>query len=164
MYNCRALLVIQSDLTKANEALLSVIAEDKNWEEKTGLKLRNGRKVVEKAAQKYGNTLKETVKMNQRLYETNILLLNNESEKGNKKEVSEELKTVLGLLENANKNGNTAESFLKAARLQGEKEASKYLKFVKPVVPVSKETVLTSVSVSPDASKSVKSVSVKEKK
>jgi hypothetical protein len=164
LYNCRALLVIQSDLTKANEALLSVIAEDKNWEEKTGLKLRNGRKVVEKAAQKYGNTLKETVKMNQRLYETNILLLNNESEKGNKKEVSEELKTVLGLLEKANKNGNTAESFLKAARVQGEKEASKYLKFVKPVIPVSKETVLTSVSVSPDASKSVKSISVKEKK
>ena len=156
--------MIQSDLTKANEALLSVIAEDKNWEEKTGLKLRNGRKVVEKAAQKYGNTLKETVKMNQRLYETNILLLNNESEKGNKKEVSEELKTVLGLLENANKNGNTAESFLKAARVQGEKEASKYLKFVKPVVSVSKETVLTSVSVPTDASKSVKSISMKEKK
>lgn len=156
--------MIQNDLTKANEALLSVIAEDRNWEDKTGLKLRNGRKVVEKAAQKYGNTLKETIKMNQRLFETNILLLNNESEKGNKKEVSEELKIVSNLLENANKNGNIAESYLKAAQIQGEKEASKYLKFVKPVIAVApKETVSASVSVA-DASKTVKIASVKEKK
>ena len=153
--------MIQNDLTKANEALLSIIAEDKIWEDKTGLKLRNGRKVVEKAAQKYGNTLKETVKMNQRLFETNILFLNNESEKGNKKEVSEELKVVLNLLEKANKNGNVAESYLKSAQIQGEKEASKYLKFVKPVVSVSKETVSMSVA---DASKTVKSNSVEVKK
>ena len=143
--------------------MLSIIAEDRNWEDKTGLKLRNGKKVVEKAAQKYGNTLKETVKMNQRLFETNILLLNNESEKGNKREVSEELKVVLNLLENANKNGNVAESYLKSAQIQGEKEASKYLKFVKPVIPVSKDTVSVSVKVA-DTSKSVKSVSVKDKK
>lgn len=148
----RTVLAIESDLTKVNNELTDIIIEDKNWEERTGLKLRNGRKTVEKVTLKYGNSLKETVKMTQRLSEANSFLTNNEVEKGNKKEVSDEIKIVLGILEKSNESGKGAEKLLKAAKTQGDKEAAKYLKFVKPVISVAKDS---------DAPKSVKSDSVK---
>lgn len=119
-----------------------------------------GKKTVERVAQKYGNSLKETVKMSQKLLETNNLLTSTEAEKGNKKEVSDELKTVLGLLETANNSGKESEKMLRAAKVQGEKEASKYLKFVKPVVATSTETVSDlskTVKVAPNNGKSVAS-------
>ena len=146
---------IESALTKETDALSVIVSEDKVWEDKTGLKLKMGKKMVEKVAQKYGNSLKETVKMSQKLSETNNLLMSTEGERGNKKEVSDELKVVLGLLETANNSGKESEKMLKAAKIQGEKEAAKYLKFVKtvPATTVSTEKV-------PDLSKKVKIASV----
>jgi hypothetical protein len=111
-----------------------------------------GKKTVEKVAQKYGNSLKETVKMSQKILETNNLLTSTEAERGNKKEIFDELKVVLGLLETANNSGKESEKMLRAAQIQGEKEAAKYLKFVKPVVASTTETI-------PDLSKTVKTAS-----
>lgn len=97
--------------------------------------------------------MKETVKLSQKLLETNNLLTSTEGERGNKKEVSDELKVVLSLLETANNSGKESEKMLRAAKIQGEKEAAKYLKFVKPVVATTTETVS-------DSSKTVKIASV----
>jgi hypothetical protein len=143
---------IESALTKENEALSAIVLEDKIWEDKTGLKLKMGKKTVEKVAQKYGNSLKETVKMSQKLFETNNLLTSTEAERGNKKEIYDELKIVLGLLEAANNSGKESEKMLRAAQAQGEKEAAKYLKFVKTIVASTTETI-------PDLSKTVKTSS-----
>ena len=149
----RTVQSIESALTKETDALSAIVVENKLWEDKTGLRLKTGKKTVEKVAQKYGNSLKETVKLSQKLLETNNLLTSTEGERGNKKEVSDELKVVLSLLETANNSGKESEKMLRAAKIQGEKEAAKYLKFVKPVVATTTETVS-------DSSKTVKIASV----
>ena len=106
--------------------------------------------MTEKVAQKYSNSLKETVKMTKKLQEMNVLLVK-DIEKGNKKQVFDELKVVGSLLEKANDSGKVAEDFLRAAQQQGEKEASKYLKFVKSSTPSNTVTA---------SAKTVKEVSV----
>ena len=146
----RTFQVIESDLTKESNLLTTIIKSDKEWETKNGLKLKIGKIMTEKVAQKYSNSLKETVKMTKKLNEMNVLLVK-DIEKGNKKQVFDELKVVSSLLEKANDSGKVAEDFLRAAQQQGEKEASKYLKFVKSSKPSNTVTAST---------KTVKEVSV----
>ena len=122
---------VESEILKVNDALAILLIEDKTWEDSLNSKMRNGRKSIEKVNLKYKMSLAETAKMIQKLSETSSLLLS-ETDKGQRKEVSDELKIVFGYLENANESGKNAEKLLKAAKIQGDKESAKYLKFVKP--------------------------------
>lgn len=126
---------VESDVLKVNDALNLLLIEDKTWEDSVNSKMKNGRKSVEKVNLKYKLSVAETGKMIQKLSETNNLLLS-ETDKGQRKEVSDELKAVFGYLDTASQSGKNAEKLLKAAKIQGDKESAKYLKFVKPTLAV----------------------------
>ena len=160
---------VENEILKVNDALTLLLIEDKTWEDTSNSKMRNGRKSVETVNSKYKTSLTETAKMIQKLSETSTLLLS-ETDKGQRKEVSDELKIVFGYLENANESGKNAENLLKAAKVQGDKESAKYLKFVKPapvaisVVTIPEKTVTetTKITKTVKNEKSEKTVSIEK--
>ena len=167
----KTLQTVESDILKANDALTLILIEDSTWEDTGNIKMKNGKKMIEKLNQKYKKSAEETAKMIQKLSETNSLITN-EIEKGNRKEVSDELKIILSLLEIADENGKNSVKLIKIATTQGEKEASKYLKFAKinqinqpatTIIPSTTTTNTDSKSVKPESVKkeSVKTESVK---
>lgn len=123
---------IETQLTKVSTQLHDLLTSLDTWEKDTTLKTKVGKNALKSASEVFDRALVSAQTTSSHFLAADDKLLRKNDKKASETDELEKdlVRGVLAKLENAERDGKRTESLMRAAKVQGDKEASMYLQYV----------------------------------